>query len=157
MFKHFSDSTFKKLKKTSMNQSYCSLIKKICFSECSEVFNWQGIVQKAWRCPLQCYPLWMHWRSDLSCWGNFKEQLQFGKRRSYATYLFGWAQVKKGSRHLVFFLGFFWCFFFHLLLIIVIVQNYHFCHFWTILNKSYNWNWWKKTKAKNSSLISASL
>lgn len=48
-------------------------------------------------------------------------------------------------------------FFFHLLLIIVIVQNYHFCHFWTILNKSYNWNWWKKTKAKNSSLISASL
>lgn len=95
----------------------------------------------------------MHWRSDLSCWGNFKEQLQFGKRRSYATYLFGWTQVKKGSRHLVFY-----CFFFfHLLLIIVIVQNYHFCHFWTILNKSYNWNWWKKTKAKNSSLISASL
>lgn len=108
MFKHFSDSTLKKWKKTpSMNQSYSPLNKKICFSECSEVFDWQGIVQKAWRCPLQCNPLWVHWRSDLSCWGNFKEQLQFGKRRSYATYLFGWTQVKKGSRHLVFY-----CFFF---------------------------------------------
>lgn len=111
-------------------------MKKKCFSECSEVSNWQWFVQKAWRCPLWYYPLWMHWGSYLSCWGNLKKQLQFGKRGSYATYLHGRAQVKEGSRHLVFY----WVFFLHLLIIFVIVQSYSFSHFLTILNKSYNWN-----------------
>lgn len=136
MFKHFSDSTFKKLKKTSMNQSYCSLNKKkYVFQNVQKYSIDRELSKKLEDAPYSVIPYGciegVIYPAGATLKSNFNLEKEGVMQHT--------SLVEHKSRR-VQGIWYFIVLFFHLLLIIVIVQNYHFCHIWTILNKSYNLN-----------------
>lgn len=138
MFKHFSDSTFKKLKKNIYESKLLFFNKKkYVFQNVQKYSIDRELSKKLEDAPYSVIPYGciegVIYPAGATLKSNFNSEKEGVMQHT--------SLVEHKSRRVQgiwYFIGFFLVFFFHLLLIIVIVQNYHFCHFWTILNKSYN-------------------